>query len=250
MKNGTLNEHLHPDQDSCALSPVTASWKMRIGVLLGVSRAIEHLHCHVNPPVIHRDIKSANIIFNANWMPHLSDFGLSVTFDMGSEEGLVVPVAGTIAYLDPEYLHTSILMTTSDVHNLGVVILEVLTGKKAASQGEEGMHTGLASFAVPMIEAGNFEELLDRRPVPKPTPGQLKALEHVAQTARCCLKLNGKDRPTISDIVATLEMAHELICRDEPGSVDELPNSARASSTVSSASYYLDLESEVLEEGR
>lgn len=64
MDNGTLFNHLHPDHDSSALSPVMVSWKIRMDVLLGVSRAIEHLHCQANPPIIHRDIKSVNIIFD------------------------------------------------------------------------------------------------------------------------------------------------------------------------------------------
>lgn len=143
---------------------------------------------------------------------------------MESEEsGLETDVIGAIGYIDPEYLHTGRLKPTSDVYNLGVLMLEVLTGKRAFSQGEEGMNAGLASFALPMIEAGNFGELLDRRPVPERTPGQLQALEHVAQTARCCLKLDGKDRPPISDIVANLKMARELICRDEPSALKQAP---------------------------
>ncbi|XP_044963901.1 receptor like protein kinase S.2-like [Hordeum vulgare subsp. vulgare] len=222
MENGTLSNHLHPDPGDSTLSPVTASWKMRMDVLLGVSRAIEHLHCHANPPIIHRDIKSANILFDANWVPRLSDFGISVLWDMATEECFEEPgFAGTLGYLDPEYLHTFRVMPASDVYSLGVVILEVLTGKRLYSRGEEEMYRDMVSFALPIIEAGNIEDLLDRRPLTEPTPWQLHALKRVAQIARCCVRLAGKDRPAISDIVANLEMAHELICRHEPGLVDE-----------------------------
>lgn len=77
MNNGTLYDHLHLQTSSS--SPVTASWKMRIEILLGVSRAIEHLHSYAVPPVIHHDIKSSNVLLDASWVPRLSDFGLSVT---------------------------------------------------------------------------------------------------------------------------------------------------------------------------
>ncbi|KAF7033295.1 hypothetical protein CFC21_044406 [Triticum aestivum] len=189
MENGTLFHHLHPDQGSSELSSVTVSWKARIEVLLGVSRAIEHMHCHANLPIIHRDIKSRNILLDANWVPRLSDFGLSLACDMAMSEefGMTCPVVGTFGYIDPEYLATGHVKPTSDVYALGIMMLEVLTGKKVTEEDEQGA-IYLPSFAVPIIEAGNIRGLLDTRPVPEPTPGQLRALENVAQTARCCVK--------------------------------------------------------------
>lgn len=223
MENGTLFDHLHRNQAGSSMpSPVTMSWKMRIDVLLRVSQAIEYMHCHSNPLIIHRDIKSSNILFDVSWVPHVSDFGLSVVWDMASEVSwLDVTVRGTLGYIDLEYLHTGHLKPASDVYSLGVVMLEVLTGKKAFSQAKEEMNRDLASFAIPVIEAGNIEEMLDRRPVPEPMPWHLHALKRVAQIARCCVKFAGKDRPAISGIVANLETACELICRDEPDSVDK-----------------------------
>ncbi|XBI97760.1 hypothetical protein VPH35_018081 [Triticum aestivum] len=265
MENGTLQDLLRPDDGSSMLSPVTVSWKMRINVLLGVSHAIEHLHCHANPPIIHRDIKSANILFDASWVPRLSDFGSSVVWDMATqEEGMEVPAIGTFGYIAPECIMYCRLKPASDVYSLGVVMLEVLTGKSAYSQlKDDGTGGPLTDFALPIIEVGNIEELLDRRPVPEPTPWQLQAMKRVAQIAWCCGKLDAKDRPAISDIVANLEMAYELICRDEHGSVDEpclwpfveqidLPLDSPHSRSLSSAGYHSELESEVLdlEEGR
>ncbi|KAE8767507.1 putative serine/threonine-protein kinase-like protein CCR3 [Hordeum vulgare] len=257
MHNGTLCDHLHRDLGASTSSLVTVSWKMRVEVLLGVSRAIEYLHCHANPPIIHRDVKSSNILFDASWVPCLSDFGLSVVSDMASEDSeLELPVTGTIGYIDDEYVHTGLLKPTSDIYSLGVLMLEVLTGKDPPSQ----MYLDLPSFATPIIEAGDIDKLLDSRPVPEPTPWHLHVLKRVAQIARCCVKLAGKDRPAISDIVANLQMAHRLICKDEPGLVDEScywpflknvedsPDSAHASS-VSSTCYYSDLESDVVEDG-
>lgn len=223
MENGTLFDHLHPNQaDSSALSPVTMSWKMRTDVLHRVSQAIEYLHCHSNPPIIHRDIKSSNILFDVSWVPHVSDFGLSLIWDMTSDVSwLDVTVRGTLGYIDLEYLNTGHLKPASDIYSLGVVMLEVLTGRKAFTQGDVQMNIDLASFAIPIIEAGNIEEILDRRPVPEPTPWQLHVLKRVAQIARCCVKFAGKDRPAISGIVANLETVRDLICSDEADSADK-----------------------------
>uniref|UniRef100_A0A8R7TBX1 Protein kinase domain-containing protein n=1 Tax=Triticum urartu TaxID=4572 RepID=A0A8R7TBX1_TRIUA len=163
MENGTLFDHLHADQGCSTLSPVTVSWKMRIDVLLDVSRAIEHLHCHANPPIIHRDIKPSNILFDGKWVPRVSDFGLSLAWDRASEvPWLDITVRGTLGYIDLEYLHTGHLTLASDVYSLGVVMLGVLTRKKAFYQAEEEINIDLASFALPIVEAGITEEMLDR----------------------------------------------------------------------------------------
>ncbi|XP_048554204.1 putative serine/threonine-protein kinase-like protein CCR3 isoform X1 [Triticum urartu] len=223
MENGTLYDHLHHNQGSSAASPLRVCWKMRIEVLLCVSRAIKHLHCHAVPPIIHRDIKSSNILFDARWVPHVSDFGSSLTWHVSSvkDSGLECPVMGTFGYVDPEYCLRGRVKPASDVYSLGVLMLEVLTGKRAFLQGGLKIKEDLACFASPIIEAGDIMELLDKRPVPGPTSLQLQALKRVAQIARCCVKWVGRARPAISDIVANLEMVHKLICRDEPCLVEE-----------------------------
>jgi serine/threonine protein kinase len=228
MENGSLYDHLHRELPS---SLVTASWKKRIDVLLGVSRAIEHLHCHAVPPVIHRDIKSSNILLDSSWVPHLSDFGVSLHWDTMKEDETHA-VLGTYGYADPEYIQTGRLKPASDVYSLGVLMLEVLAGKHARffREKEGTASIDLVSFALPMIEAGDLEELLDKRPAPKPArgwrrpqkwPRQLQALEYVAQTAACCVQMQGKDRPAISEVVASLEAVLEFMCSHD-SSVDEV----------------------------
>ena len=177
----------------------------------------------------------------------------SRAWGIASEDlGLEVPLAGTMGYIDLEYAHTCHVKSASDVYAPGVLMLEVLIGKRVFSQAEEEMNRDLASFALPIIEAGNIEEMLDGRPVPESTPWQLHTLKHVAHIGRCCVKFAGKDRPTISEIIANLETACELICRDEPDSVDksglcpflqkvdDSPASPHASNVLS-ACYYSDL---------
>lgn len=130
---------------------------------------------------------------------------------------------GTVGYLDPEYCQTGSLKPTSDIYSLGVVMLEVLTGKRPFitnnSDGEERpVQTGFVCLPLQIIEAGEVGKVMDRRPATEPTPRQLEALKMVAHSAARCVQLQGKDRPAISDVVANLKTALELICRDETDS--------------------------------
>ncbi|CAL4984527.1 unnamed protein product [Urochloa decumbens] len=220
MENRSLDIHLHGQ----TLSPVTASWKMRIEILLGVSRAIEYLQSYAERPVIHGDVKSSNILLDSSWAPRLTDFGSALTWEGPHHSHIIV---GTFGYMPPECAYTSILNLTKDVYSFGVVMLEVLTGKKAyfslsEEEWEEIKKIGgyeeeqkiaqyqLVEFAVPRIEAGELRKVLDRRPAAEPTPRQLEAAELVAQAAVRCVRMNWRDRPSISEVVATLETVLEL----------------------------------------
>lgn len=220
MENRSLDRHLH---DPLSSSPVATSWKTRVEILLGVSRAIEHLQSYGERPVIHRDVKPSNILLDDTWAPRLSDFGLSLVWDEAADHD--TPVYGTYGYVDPEYYIKGRLTPMNDMYNFGVVMLEVLTGKRAyfgepkerKKRGKQyvfGRHS-LASFAMPLIEAGELWKVLDRRPAEDPTPRQLQAVDLVAKTAARCLNLEGKNRPAISEVVANLETALELVRCDE-----------------------------------
>ncbi|XP_044949326.1 putative serine/threonine-protein kinase-like protein CCR3 [Hordeum vulgare subsp. vulgare] len=214
MSNGSLHDHLHGRKPPS--SPVTASWKTRVEVLLGASRAIKYLHHSFVPSVIHCNIKSSNILLNAGWTPRLSDLGFSVRHEAGVEEHHYQPqVVGKGGYMDPEYCRTGRLTPATDVYSFGVVMLEVLTGKPPiiATRGEEEqgeVQTDLVHFALPLIEAGELDKLLDGRPEPQPTALQIEALQWVANTAVVCLHRRSILRPRISDVVANLEIALRL----------------------------------------
>lgn len=225
MKNGSLFDHLHgpsTSSSSSSYSPVVSSWKTRIEILLGVSRAIEYLHSYAVPPVIHRDIKPSNILLGSSWSPRLSGFDLaSGCSPEGRENSITTAVVGTIGYIDPGYLRTGQVRLASDVYSFGVVMLVVLSGRRPIlhSKEEHGDGDGpmdLVSHALPLIDAGQLLHLLDRRPAEEPTPRQLEAADLVARTAAHCLQENGDDRPTMSDVVTRLQAALELVrCDDE-----------------------------------
>nr|ABA95207.1 Protein kinase domain containing protein [Oryza sativa Japonica Group] len=225
LKNGSLHDHLH--DPSFSSSPLRASWHMRIKTLLGVAQAVEYLHCYAQWPVIHRDIKPSNILLDAAWAPRLSDFGMSLIWDEANDDnGPTNRVYGTFGYMDPEYYMTCVAKPTMDVYSFGVTMLEVITGRRAVFNRKEedmrkafdskadggGIPTNLVEATVPRIKANNKEQLqmlFDKRPNPNDLlyRDNFEALELVAHTAVRCVQLEGKDRPTISKVVANLQAA-------------------------------------------
>lgn len=228
MKNGALYDHLHGKNNVEVSSSVLNSWKMRVKIALDAARGIEYLHSYAVPPIIHRDIKSSNILLDSNWTARVSDFGLSLMdhhhHQQQHESDLdqrPMKAAGTIGYIDPEYYGLNVLTAKSDVYGLGVVLLELLTGKKAIfkdGEGEGAMPVSVVDHAVPAIIAGEVARVLDGR-VAAPQMGEAEAVELVAYTAMHCVNLEGKDRPTMSDIVANLERALSLCEGDSHGSI-------------------------------
>ncbi|XP_074576044.1 putative serine/threonine-protein kinase-like protein CCR3 [Curcuma longa] len=228
MKNGALYDHLHPKngEESSALN----SWKMRIKVLLDAARGIEYLHSYAVPPIIHRDIKSSNILLDANWVARVSDFGLSM---MGPEtEGghLSMRAAGTVGYMDPEYYGFQHLTVKSDVYGLGVVMLEVLTGRRAIFKDDDGNPTSVVDYAVPFVVASEVGKVLDVR-VELSSLQEAEAVELVAYTAVRCVHPEGKERPSMTDIVANLESALAL-CEEESHSHDAISSASISLASV------------------
>ncbi|KAF3433435.1 hypothetical protein FNV43_RR24537 [Rhamnella rubrinervis] len=219
MKNGALYDHLHDKNNVEKSSSVLNFWKMRIKIALDAARGIEYLHNYAVPPIIHRDIKSSNILIDTNWTAKVSDFGLSLMGPETERDYRPMKAAGTVGYIDPEYYGLNVLTAKSDVYGLGVVLLELLTGKRAIFKNGEngGTPISVVDFAVPAIMAGELVKVLDQRVGP-PELNEAEAVELVAYTAMHCVNLEGKERPTMTDIVANLERALAL-CDDSHGSI-------------------------------
>ncbi|KAL3834840.1 hypothetical protein ACJIZ3_009576 [Penstemon smallii] len=219
MKNGALYDHLHDKNNVEKSSSFLNSWKIRIKISLDAARGIEYLHNYAVPPIIHRDIKSSNILLDANWIARVSDFGLSLLGPEDDHDYRPTKAAGTVGYIDPEYYGLNVLTAKSDVYGLGVVLLELLTGKRAIFKTGEngGSPINLVDYAVPAIMAGELAKILDPRVGP-PESNESEAVELVAYTAMHCVHLESKDRPTMTDIVANLERALAL-CDESHGSV-------------------------------
>ncbi|KAI3734971.1 hypothetical protein L6452_14453 [Arctium lappa] len=220
MKNGALYDHLHDKKNVEKSSSLLNSWKMRIKISLDAARGIEYLHNYAVPPIIHRDIKSSNILLDANWVARVSDFGLSLMGPVSDREYRPTKAAGTVGYIDPEYYGLNVLTAKSDVYGLGVVLLELLTGRRAIFKSTDinaGAPISLVDYAVPIIMAGELGKILDKRVGP-PEVNEAEAVELMAYTALHCVNTEGRDRPSMTDIVANLERALAL-CSDSHGSI-------------------------------
>ncbi|KAJ4971716.1 hypothetical protein NE237_004815 [Protea cynaroides] len=214
------HKHLNNVEKSSSL---LNSWKMRIKILLDAARGIEYLHNHAVPPMIHRNIKSSNILLDANWTARVSGFGLSLIKSQSpAEEHTSTKAVGTVGYMDPDqYYGLNVLTVKSDVYSFGVVLLKILTGKKAIfmEEGEGGGLTSVVDYTVPKILAGELESVLDAR-VGLPEAHEAEAVELVAYMAVQCVNLEGKKRSTMADIVVNLERALS-ICNDSHGSMED-----------------------------
>ncbi|XP_027356267.1 serine/threonine-protein kinase-like protein CCR4 [Abrus precatorius] len=211
MNNGSLSDHLHKLQSSALMS-----WPLRIKVALDAARGIEYLHNYATPPIIHRDIKSANILLDARWTAKVSDFGLSLMGPHPEDDHshLSLLAAGTVGYMDPEYYRLQHLTPKTDVYSFGVVLLELLSGHKAIHKNENGVPRNVVDFVVPRIVQDEIHRVLDPR-MPPPSPFEIEAVAFVGYLAVDCVRLEGRERPTMSQVVNNLERALDA-CLAQP----------------------------------
>jgi serine/threonine protein kinase len=165
--------------------------------------------------VIHRDIKSSNILIDEEHNARVSDFGLSLLGPTDSSSPLAELPAGTLGYLDPEYYRLHYLTTKSDVYSFGVLLLEILSGRKAIDmQYEEG---NIVQWSVPLIKSGDIASILD--PCLK-QPSDIEALKRIANVACKCVRMRGKDRPSMDKVTTSLERSLAVLmgspCIDQP----------------------------------
>ncbi|WVZ51315.1 hypothetical protein U9M48_002469 [Paspalum notatum var. saurae] len=193
ISNGTLYKHLQVEP------PRSISWKDRLRIAVETARALAYLHSFVSMPVVHRDIKSPNILLDDNLTVKLSDFGASRYIPI-DQEGIHTSVQGTFGYLDPMYHSTGHLTEKSDVYSYGVLLIELLTRKKPVSYlSPNGL--GLVNHFTSLLPRGNLDEILDPQ-VSKEGDGEVV---DVALLAAMCVKSRGEERPAIRQVEMMLE---------------------------------------------
>ncbi|XP_057969936.1 leucine-rich repeat receptor protein kinase HPCA1 isoform X2 [Malania oleifera] len=199
MPNGTLRESLS------GRSGIYLDWKRRLRIALGSARGLAYLHELANPPIIHRDVKSTNILLDENLTAKVADFGLSKLVSDSSKGHVSTQVKGTLGYLDPEYYMTQQLTEKSDVYSFGVVMLELVTAKQPIEKGkyivrevrmvmdknEQEQYYGLAEIMDPLIKNTSSTNLAGFR----------RFLELAMQ----CVEESASDRPTMSEVVKAIE---------------------------------------------
>ncbi|KAF3777003.1 Receptor-like protein kinase [Nymphaea thermarum] len=207
MGGGSLSEILKGmnSRQSEGTRASELTWRKRLQIAIDAAAGLEYLHTGCKPAVIHRDIKPANILLDENLEAKLADFGLSKAGAVDGTEysAYQTKVAGTLGYIDPEYLYTQTLTKKSDVYSFGVVLFELITGKTAIMITETNEKCHLSNWVVPMLMRGNIESLLD--PLLKGRCN-IQSVWEVAAIAKTAIQ-DPAGRPDMPQIVSTLKAA-------------------------------------------
>lgn len=245
ISNGTLHDHLHKEDATRS----SLGWKERLRIAKEIAKAIAYLHSSVSIPIIHRDIKSSNVLLDDALTAKVSDFGASKYIPI-DQIGLTTAVQGTIGYLDPMYYHTGWLTEKSDVYSFGVILVELLTKKIPNSyRSPEGI--GLVMQFNDLLQEGNLVQILD----PQVMDEGGSEVKEVAALAALCTKSRGDERPTMRHVEVALEAfeppkehvaSYYTVVDKYQGNIESYYMLTKSSTTVEEASRQYSLEEEFL----
>ncbi|CAL5421505.1 unnamed protein product [Camellia sinensis] len=197
ISNGSLFDHLHVKH-----SAMLKSWANRLRIAAEISLALDYLHSLADPPIIHRDVKSMNILLDEKFTAKVSDFGASVLIPFG-QSVVHTKIHGTHGYLDPEYLITGLLTVKSDLYGFGVVLMEPLTGQKPIlkrKNPEENVN--FIQYFISSVEQKKISQvLMNCEDVDQSESEQIEA---VAELAVRCLNSSSIERPTMKEVAEQL----------------------------------------------
>ncbi|KAF8110100.1 hypothetical protein N665_0088s0111 [Sinapis alba] len=207
MNNGNLEEWLHGAMRQHGY----LTWEARMKVLTCTSKALAYLHEAIEPKVVHRDIKSSNILLDDRFNAKVSDFGLAKLLGDGKSH-VTTRVMGTFGYVAPEYANTGLLNEKSDVYSFGVLILEAITGRDPVDYARPASEVNLVEWLKMMVGSKRLEEVIDPNIAVKPAT---RALKRVLLTALRCIDPDSEKRPKMSQVVRMLESEEYPIPRED-----------------------------------
>ncbi|XP_042392963.1 probable serine/threonine-protein kinase At1g01540 isoform X1 [Zingiber officinale] len=227
IENGNLEKWLHGDVGS--RSPLT--WEIRMDIMLGVAKGILYLHEGLEPKVVHRDIKSSNILLDKQWTPKLSDFGLAKLLGTGRTH-VTTRVMGTFglvnfyfsrllisfakqnlikncnlcpldSYVAPEYASTGMLNEKNDVYSFGILLMEIICGRRPIDYNRPPSEVNIIEWIKIMVSSRKTDEVVDPKMPEKPSP---RALKKTLLVALRCVDSDSQQRPTIGHVLHMLQV--------------------------------------------
>uniref|UniRef100_A0ACD5UT67 Uncharacterized protein n=1 Tax=Avena sativa TaxID=4498 RepID=A0ACD5UT67_AVESA len=200
ITNGALFHHLHN-------TSFPMSWEDRLRIAVETASALAYLHLATKTPIIHRDVKSSNILLDGSFTAKVSDFGASRPIPQ-NQTHVTTLVQGTLGYMDPEYFQTSQLTEKSDVYSFGVVLIELLTRKKPISDGQDDEVRSLAMHFSTLFHHNRLLEIVDSQVAEE---AGMRHVKTVAQLCLRCLRLKGEERPRMIEVAVELEALRRLM---------------------------------------
>ncbi|CAO2829840.1 unnamed protein product [Amaranthus hypochondriacus] len=202
IPNGTLMDSLS------GKSGIQLDWLKRLMVTLGSARGLQYLHELADPPIIHRDIKSSNILLDERLNAKVADFGLSKLFGDTDQKGYVTTqVKGTMGYLDPEYFMTNQLTEKSDIYSFGVVMLELITARRPIQDGKYIVKE-IREAKDGKNDLYSLQRVMD--PILLSNTTLLVGFEKYVDLALKCVQEEGAKRPTMGEVVKEIEHIVQL----------------------------------------